>query len=157
MKEIIDVYEKVTERKNFKAGRVKMSPQTIHDHDLLLKAIHAFSPLGGWLCYQSKVVRLPEDSLPDDQGKLLYGELVNGRKSLHIRQKGANWLVNELDAGSGDDCLVRKISYCLGENQYADYEVYWQKEFLEQKDEPDQDLGYFPKSYRFTGFRYGEE
>ncbi|MGH9798909.1 MAG: hypothetical protein ACRD82_00950, partial [Blastocatellia bacterium] len=57
----------------------------------LEKALDEFGATQGWLCYQSTVVWFHQERpfvRPEHAGVLLYGELLNGKTSLHIRENG---------------------------------------------------------------------
>ena len=149
MKELIKVYEKVTEKKNLKVGQVQLNSKETHHHVALVESINRFAAKEGWLCYQSEVVKLSPGRLPDRDDQILFGELVNGDMSLHVYQYGAGWLMTTIEEMTGEECLLKEISYAVNEKEKADYHVYWKKSDPSREE---MDLGYQPKSYRFIGF-----
>lgn len=70
--------------------------------------IVAFSAQEGWLCFTDRVEAFSkQQSLPDLDGSVvLYGELVSGRRSLHIRQNGSEWTAREIVRSEATDCAV---------------------------------------------------
>ncbi|BBO87233.1 hypothetical protein [Desulfosarcina ovata] len=163
--DIIDVYEKVTEKSNLARCQIRITSKTIDDHQTLLEELNRFNAAEGWLCYQSKVVKLSEGTLPDDrEDNVLFGELAKENRSLHIRQRKAGWLISEIVSSPArestverEQCIAKIVSYSLDQNEFADYEVFWEKEKRDANNDHGFNGEYFPKSYRFVGFRSGKE
>ncbi len=144
--QIVEVYQAVTGTENMGVGQVAITVETdqlIEDYEMLLNILNDFEYQQGWLCYQSAVLILPEsDRLPTREDKILHGELVKGSESLHIQQTDNCWWVTRIIEGNGEQCLIKKQSYCISESEFADYHVYWKYG----------DDGYQTDSYRFVGF-----
>ena len=119
------------------------------------------NPQQGWICYQSVVQRfMEEETLPERDettGYLLNAEFVlDNDRSLHIRMAETGWIVNIIKKQTGHDLLEKTHYLAMPEKeseetmgnfkQRLNYHVIWTL---------DNDNGYQPSNYRFTGFSEG--
>ena len=129
------------------------------DISVLDKRISDANPQQGWLCYQSDIQRFMEEkNLPkrtDQTGYILNAEfMLDESRSLHIRMAEQGWIISELEEQVGTD-LVKQAQYlCIPDKdvdeatmgnfkQRLNYRVIWTL---------DDESGYQPSNYRFTGF-----
>jgi hypothetical protein len=142
----VEAYQAITGTKNMVIGEAVITVETgqpVEEYETLLNILNDFEYQQGWLCYQSAVLVLPEsDRLPTREDKILHGELVKGNESLHIQLTDNRWWITRIIEGNGEQCLIKKQCYCISENEFADYHVYWKY----------RDNGYQADSYRFVGF-----
>jgi len=99
----------------------------------------------GWVCLTDKIVILPADIDAISGKTVLSGELSNGDKSLHIRQRGSGWeLFDMISSNNGDQLMVgEKFISIMDKDTLLTYETYWKK---------DNAGTMFPFASRFAGF-----
>ena len=122
--------------------------------DSLKRFTAQFPQATGWLCFQSEVWRTGLGPMPN--GIIRYGEMAGDPfTSLLIRPHHRDgWRFLELTEKEGDTHLSEQVTH-LGRKSSASfkgpgnivYKRYWAK---------DQDLGFLPVTYRFTGFQNNE-
>lgn len=131
------------------ANRLQVSSEAVATPADLWGAVRSFASEQGWLCLTDRVVSFYKATeLAGVEGIILSGELVNGGKSLHIRQAESGWQLTRLESGIGDDCLMCRETYIgtdHGQQDRLHYEVYWKME----------DGSYRPYTGRFAGLQEG--
>lgn len=142
---------------SFETACLSTSYEDITSVDTVWQRIDAFRPDEGWFCCQSSIYRFTDSKIPrmerDRDGRLLSGELVQGERSLHIRQHDAGWrlfLFEEAPATSESGAMspVQQRNLLLAEASdrptYLHYRVFWRH---------DDETGFVPDAARFCGFR----
>jgi hypothetical protein len=113
------------------------------------KALEAFQPQEGWICFQDSITHFKNSELPDE-GVILYGEVKSQKnnQALHIHQNGTGgWLLTTYQEQPGETHLV-ETTQLLGEFDKPGnlhYRVYWQTQ-------TDGEQGYRPICAAFDGF-----
>lgn len=129
---------------------LQAAPRQVSEAKDVWNAVREFAGEQGWLCLTDEVlvVKGPAD-LEKGQGRvILSGELVKGGQSLHIHQTQDGWLLIDLSAGAGQECLKLRESFISTEDKQGlrlNYDVYWS---LQQG-------VYAPYAFRFVGFSEG--
>lgn len=146
----------------YKRGAVKIDKQFFEfgQHEGLIQQITGYEDVNGWLCFQSQALMISKEyNLADEvekSGRLLTGELMTGKKSVHIRQIPTGWLLIEMDDKESidDNHLFYDTRYLSTESnklrneKYLDYRIYVQC---------DDTSAYQAQTCRFMGFSKGEK
>ena len=95
----------------------------------VLAAVAQFGGGSGWLCLTDRVVAVHAgtDYATFAGSIILSGELVDGERSLHIRQAGSGWNLYDLRREEGSGMLVVREPLATIDGGTAQYEVYWKK------------------------------
>ncbi len=158
--EALRVYETIKVKQNHLPALVPGECEVkVHycDAQALEQELQAFNSKQGWLCYQSGLSVMqcygkPLTSTDENMGQLLFGELVDGETSLHIRQNGdGRWrLFTIREAAIPSAGLMQTIKYLAATSaveglniKYLQYQRFF---------EHNTDQGYKQKISRFVGF-----
>ena len=116
-------------------------------------------PQQGWICYQSDIKRfIQNEDMPkrnEKTGYILNAEFVLDTKhSLHIHMAEQGWILNSIEEQAGND-LIENTHYLAMPAKDADEETMGNvKQLLKYRVlwMHDNENGYQPSHYRFTGF-----
>jgi len=96
----------------YRVARLKLEEQRLTDADEVRARLAERLGWQGWVCFQSRVERLPLESLPEDAGLVLSAELASGEESLHLLPDGAGgWTLTRLLEGEGEEVLADEVRY----------------------------------------------
>jgi hypothetical protein len=133
--------------------QLSVTPDIVNSAESAYAALDSFSPVAGWLGYQSGNQHFNNEPLPaarSDDGQLLNAEVTNGKgSSLHVRYNGnGGWIVTTYGYATGDKYLADEIrhiaSFDKDGNTTLRYLRFWQ--------EKEGALGVNPVFACFVGF-----
>jgi len=130
------------------ATRISLWEKKLTSPDKLIALLQKCLKLSGWICFQSGIVTLPREKLPDDLGYPLSAEVAGKKSSFRLLPDGhGGWLVSSVDESEQGDLEVMYDCVQHIGNQHApgilQYRRYWMRE---------DDNGYTAVTARFTGF-----
>lgn len=135
MADVVSAVNQVLEEERvggaFRRIRVKVDSRPEADAEAVLEALRVRRDWQGWICFQSRVVALPLERLPEDAGLPLSAELAHGDESLHLLPDGAGgWILTEIREGEGDEALADDVVHLIrGERGgRLHYRRYWRRE-----------------------------
>ena len=113
------------------AASVVIDHQKVPDQDELKRLIRVSNCQVGWLCLTDEVVviRTSQD-LERIAGRIiLYGELVAGPISLHIRQEADSWYVYTYTKQNGGGIMMEELfaPIPLAGGMWLQYETFWKE------------------------------
>jgi len=162
--ETLKIYDEIRDKYRympaFKPGECEIEPPHDYNAKELDQHLQAFAFDEGWLCYQSELITVAKGetvlSWNEEQGQLLYGELVGKSSSLHIRQTPeGQWRLAIISEKQGiNSCgLSQDTSFLAiprndnkGILNRLNYRIYHIKD----------ENGYRQYASRFLGFHRGE-
>lgn len=113
----------------YRVTRLKLEEQRLNDAAEVRARLAERLGWQGWVCFQSRVVRLPVESLPEDAGRVLSAELALGEESLHLLPDGAGgWTLIRLCEGEGEEVLADEVRHLARDaSDRLHYRRFWKR------------------------------